>query len=154
MAVYKRSEHMAEVVKRCPHHELKDGQQGGFGGGVGVEGKGRAAFVQLSLSALQVGMACTIILYNYMCNSSCPGGMNRRPILTILTLESAQGEVLGRRCFEVRVCACPGRDRRSEENSLKEKAKLSEPTKKGKFEGCRRRKGGTWGRSQQSLEFG
>ncbi|XP_014748868.1 PREDICTED: cellular tumor antigen p53, partial [Sturnus vulgaris] len=72
VAVYKKSEHVAEVVRRCPHHER-------CGGGADV--------VFRFFFPPQVGSECTTVLYNFMCNSSCMGGMNRRPILTILTLE-------------------------------------------------------------------
>ncbi|KAM5164382.1 tumor protein 63 isoform 2-T2 [Mantella aurantiaca] len=144
MPVYKKAEHVTEVVKRCPNHELSrefnEGQIAPPSHLIRVEGNSHAQYVEDPITGRQsvlvpyeppqVGTEFTTILYNFMCNSSCVGGMNRRPILIIVTLESRDGQVLGRRCFEARICACPGRDRKADEDSIR-KQQVSDSTKSG-----------------------
>ncbi|KAJ8357336.1 hypothetical protein SKAU_G00201300 [Synaphobranchus kaupii] len=133
MPVYKKAEHVTEVVKRCPNHELSrefnEGQIAPPSHLIRVEGNSHAQYVEDTITGRQsvlvpyeppqVGTEFTTILYNFMCNSSCVGGMNRRPILIIVTLETRDGQVLGRRCFEARICACPGRDRKADEDGIR-----------------------------------
>ena len=55
------------------------------------------------------------VSYQFMCLGSCQGGINRRPICLVLTLETDEGEVLGRQVVELRICTCPLRDMQQDE---------------------------------------
>ena len=62
------------------------------------------------------GADWVVNLFQFMCFSSCVGGLARRPVQVIFTLER-DAQVLGRQSVELRICACPGRDRRTDEDS-------------------------------------
>lgn len=69
-------------------------------------------------------------LFYFICNNSC-GGLNRRPIQIIFTLENISGSAVLGRCFvNVRVCACPGRDSKQEIEAIN-RPKRKKPNKSG-----------------------
>lgn len=55
------------------------------------------------------------------------GGWGRwAPRLTVPAVPLDSGQVLGRRSFEGRICACPGRDRKADEDHFREQQALNE----------------------------
>ncbi|KAK7062972.1 induces growth arrest or apoptosis depending on the physiological circumstances and cell type [Halocaridina rubra] len=67
------------------------------------------------------GLCYAPILLRFMCLGSCVGGINRRPIAIILTLEDREGVACGRKVIDVRVCACPTRDIKTDEAAFANK---------------------------------
>jgi hypothetical protein len=126
MPVYVKPEHVQEVVKRCPNHATTKEHNEHHSAPehlVRCEHKlarydedpcSQRQSVVIPHEAPQAGAEWVTNLYQFMCFSSCVGGLNRRPIQVIFTLEH-DGRVLGRQAVEVRICACPGRDRRADE---------------------------------------
>lgn len=55
---------------------------------------------------------------SFMCRNSCVGGPHRRATEVIFILQSPEGHDIARRVIEVKVCACPGRDRLHDEQQL------------------------------------
>ncbi|XP_071489503.1 tumor protein 63-like [Diadema antillarum] len=69
---------------------------------------GRHSLVAL-YTAPQVGTEYSKYLFTFKCFTSCVGGLNRRKIQLVSTLDNKSGNILGRQVLDVRVCACPGR---------------------------------------------
>ncbi|XP_066939566.1 tumor protein 63-like isoform X4 [Macrobrachium rosenbergii] len=130
VAVFSSAQFLRTNVTRCPNHaSTADMTNHGFPYPTHVvradhpEAKyeesltGRLSVV-VPLDKLVDGSDYTPILLRFMCLGSCVGGINRRPIAIILTLENASGQVFGRKVIDVRVCACPTRDIRTDELAL------------------------------------
>jgi len=141
--VFKRPEHVTDVVTRCPNHRIPD-EVHYIPSGHLIRAEstnechvnyhtapdGRES-VTVLYERPQVGAEYSTVLYKFMCLSSCVGGINRRPLLTCFTLEK-DGQVLGRRVVEVRICSCPGRDRSQEERRKNGKSNSNQGIKLGK----------------------
>ncbi|XP_071479682.1 tumor protein 63-like [Diadema antillarum] len=138
LPIFKQAENLAEPVTRCPNHVgppddmsanhlvlCSDPSTQYF-----TDQNGRHQLC-VPYIAPQVGTEFSKYLFSFKCFISCVGGLNRRKIQLLFTLEN-NNVVLGRRVLDVRVCACPGRDRKSEEKSReKTKAPPKKPLKRG-----------------------
>ncbi|KAK9891721.1 hypothetical protein WA026_016517 [Henosepilachna vigintioctopunctata] len=82
----------------------------------------------------QTGTDAVREMFFFVCKNSCPTGMNRKPIEIIFTLETYEGQILGRRILNVRICSCPKRDKEKEEKDTQNKDTPSHG-KKRKLEG-------------------
>ena len=126
--IYVKPEHVQEAVKRCPNHATSPEYNEGHPAPkhlVRCEHKlvhyeenpvTMRQSVTFPHEQPQAGATWVTNLFQFMCFSSCVGGLNRRPFMLVFTLEH-KDQVLGRQAAEVRVCACPGRDKAQEEKS-------------------------------------
>ncbi|XP_072035550.1 tumor protein 63-like [Amphiura filiformis] len=129
MPIFKKPEHIQQVVKRCPNHAscvqndltayhlvMSSDPSSQY---VEDPNTGRLSVI-VPYNVPQVGTEYSQYLYTFKCFLSCVGGLNRRQIQVVFTLET-NGQILGRQVIDVRVCACPGRDRKGEEKCQNEK---------------------------------
>lgn len=131
MMVFLYDEHALDVVTRCPGHLMKPDPrphlarhfiqtvvpQNCFNDvSCYDEHTYNRSSVTVPMSRPNIGEQHCTVLYKFMCRSSCVGGINRRPVGIVFTLEDQNGEVLGRSCVEVKICSAPGRDRIQDEN--------------------------------------
>lgn len=72
----------------------------------------------------------------FMCRNTCPGGPSRRATDVVFILQNPVGQDIARNVLQVKVCACPGRDRKHDEdaqNALICGTTAQLPTKKRAF---------------------
>ncbi|KXJ15346.1 cellular tumor antigen p53 isoform X2 [Exaiptasia diaphana] len=143
VAVFKGSTNLHDIVKRCPNHSQTSGDSSDNNLHF-IRSNNPAAHyhtcpesgrhsVVIPYHGPQVGTEYVTEMFAFMCFSSCPSGPSRRPVEIIFTLEK-DGITLGRRVVEIRVCACPGRDRKSNE-SLSGVSSTSASSKRKKGQG-------------------
>ncbi|XP_031567920.1 cellular tumor antigen p53-like isoform X2 [Actinia tenebrosa] len=134
MPIFKLPEHAKDIVRCCPNHTLMDQitRDNPASGHFIRSDNPQAEYQQCVHSGRQsvripfkvnVGVAgneeVTVHeLFSFVCNNSC-GGLNRRAIQVAFTLETGESnEMLGRCSIEVRVCACPGRDSKQDNEAV------------------------------------
>nr|XP_039257657.1 cellular tumor antigen p53-like [Styela clava] len=149
--IFKRAQHIKDIVTRCPNHKITDTgtpnhipvnhlirvemPTGRHNVQYNYGADGRES-VSVIYENPQVGTEYSTVLFKFMCLSSCVGGINRRPLMLVFTFENMEGQVLGRRAVEMRVCSCPGRDRAQEEKRVMRRDTLTHGQCKREEQNC------------------
>ncbi|XP_077546502.1 cellular tumor antigen p53-like isoform X2 [Haemaphysalis longicornis] len=129
MAVYAEAEDRMEVIKRCVVHADPENNQGDVVAPLShfvrcdspkaeylEDPNSKRHSLIVRYEEPQAGLGYMQCLLRFMCLSSCASSMRRRAVQLIWTLENS-GHVLGRQAIGLKVCACPGRDRNTEERA-------------------------------------
>merc|ERR1712013_133715 len=130
LPIYAEAGHIREPVRRCPNHASASDptnqppEHGNPTHLIRMDGSdtlycddkesGRLSVI-FPVRAPHQGSEFTHKLMKFMCLGSDVGGINRRPLKVIFTLEEGLGRVVGRKVVDVRICSCPKRDRQQEE---------------------------------------
>ncbi|XP_028403575.1 cellular tumor antigen p53-like [Dendronephthya gigantea] len=130
VAMFKGSSNLHDIVKMCANHAENNTDDSQMRNNFFIRSNNANAVylecpqtgrhsVLVPYSGPQAGTNFVTEMFAFKCFSSCASGHGRKPIEIIFTLEDAEtGNILGRCVVEIRVCACPGRDRRSDEVNL------------------------------------
>ena len=124
MIVYTSPNDLAEPVKKCPNHREKSGPNYAehiltcsvpetmyHGCDTGKLFKDKLALLVPLTSVIQGEP----LKFQFSCQNSCSGGMNRKMTSIIFTLENCTGDIYGRTTMSFKVCSCPKRDKEKEE---------------------------------------
>lgn len=74
----------------------------------------------------QTGSTSFAVPLKFMCLGSDVGGINRKPLKVIFTLEHGTANVIARHTIDVRICSCPKRDRQQEEKRKQDGLRAAE----------------------------
>jgi len=128
LPIYAEASHIRDPVKRCPnhaspsdptnvncfypHHLIRmDGETSNYR----EDHESKRLSVVFPVHTPHQGTDKVSKLMKFMCLGSDVGGINRRPLKVIFTLEEGEGRVVGRKVVDVRICSCPKRDKQQEE---------------------------------------
>ncbi|XP_065657775.1 cellular tumor antigen p53 isoform X3 [Hydra vulgaris] len=123
LPVFKGTHVLSEPVRRCSNHAEVDDEGGpryhfirasNLQSCYNHSDDGRL-FVTVPYNGPQVGAEYQIELLSFMCFNSCGHSSHSKRRIDVIFILECEGYVLGRQVIEVRVCACPGRDRTNEE---------------------------------------
>jgi len=133
LPIYAEATHIREPVKRCPNHaSLNDPTNLNFyypqhliriDGDTSVyqeDPDSNRLSVVFPVQKPHQGTDKISKLIKFMCLGSDVGGINRRPLKVVFTLEEGLGRVVGRKVVDVRICSCPKRDKQQEEARLEQ----------------------------------